>query len=808
MFRYIVNNANGYYGKVEQFALSLNEINTALQEPKDDNSNIKAIISPEYHHYLKIFKQVNADKLPPHRTCNHKIPLEDSFQPPFGLLYSLSYPELQELKRWLEEYLSKGFIHASSSPAAAPILFIKKGDSSLWLVIAYCGINEGTIKNCYPLPLMQDTLMNLSRAMWFTKLDIRGAYNLICMAEGEEWKTAFHTWYGLFKSLVMPFGLPNAPATFQNFINDVLAPYFDWFCTTYLDNTLIYSDTFEEHQEYVNLVLEAFEKAGLHLKPEKCEFHCQEVKYLALIISAEGIKMDPEKITAVQDWEAPYNLKDVGAFLGFANFYHRFVWNYSKIIQPLTLLTRKGVPFVWKREQQKAFNDLKTTCTSAPILAQFDPDHDIIVETDASNYVSAGVLSQYDDDGILHPVTYFSKKYSPAECNYEIYDKELIAIVRAFEEWRPELQSVINPICILSDHKNLEYWTMMKLLNRWQSRWSQFLSQFNFKIVYHPGTAGGKPDALTRQSGDLPKEGDDRSLENQMTIIKPENILHVLATTSSDQSDILPTLSQLFCEAYDIDPFLNKVLNMLKNGTKQCKDITLAECEEHDNLLLYQWQIWVPDYEPLKLHLMQQHHDTLTAGYPGRLKKLEYLLRTYTWPKMHADVDRYTHNCHTCQCSKLNWHVPFGVLRLLPIPECPWQDISMDFITRLPWSNGCDTIWVVVDQLTKKWHLIPYCTDVDAKELANLFIAHIFCLHGLPLTIISDQGPQFSALFWKHLCRYLGIEPWLSTVFYRQTDGQTEWMNTIMEQYLQAHVNHLQDDWAHWLPLAEFATNN
>jgi hypothetical protein len=172
---------------------------------------------------------------------------------------------------------------------------------------------------------MQDTLINLSRAKWFTKLDICGAYNLIQMAEGEEWKTAFRTRYGLFESLVMPFGLTNALATFQNFINDVLTPYLDRFCTAYLDDTLIYSDTFEEHQEHVNWVLEAFEKAGLHLKPEKCEFHYQEVKYLGLIISTEGIKMDPEKITAVQDWEAPRNLKDVRTFLGFANFYHCFV---------------------------------------------------------------------------------------------------------------------------------------------------------------------------------------------------------------------------------------------------------------------------------------------------------------------------------------------------------------------------------------------------------------------------------------------------------------------------------------------------
>jgi hypothetical protein len=178
-FQHIIHNANKCYGNVEQFALSLNEFNTTLQETTNDKLDIKAIVPYEYHKYLRIFENVNANKLPLHCPYDHKIPLEDGFQPPFRPLYSLCCPELQELKRWLEENLSKGFIHTSSSPAITLILFIKKGDGSLYLVVDYQGINEGTIKNRYPLPLMQDTLMNLSRAKWFMKLDIRGAYNLI-----------------------------------------------------------------------------------------------------------------------------------------------------------------------------------------------------------------------------------------------------------------------------------------------------------------------------------------------------------------------------------------------------------------------------------------------------------------------------------------------------------------------------------------------------------------------------------------------------------------------------------------------------
>jgi hypothetical protein len=509
------------------FSLSLYEINRALQ-PEKKQLNLADYVPKEYHEFLPLFSEAVAKALPPHRPYDHKIPLREGFTPPFGPLYSLSKTELQALKEWLEENLSKGFIRASSSPAASPILFVKKGDGSLRLCVDYRGLNEGTIKNRYPLPLLEETLMRLSKAQFFTTLDIRGAYNLVRMAEGEEWKTAFRTRYGLFESLVMPFGLTNAPADFQALINDVLRQFLDDFCTAFLDDILIYSNTLEEHKKQVYKVLKALSDAGLHLKPEKCHFHKQEVKYLGFIVGTKGVRMDPDKVSCVRDWQTPGNVTDVQCFLGFANFYRRFIRDYSKVVSPLTSLTKKEggkyVPFVWGPAQQKAFEDLKKAFTTAPILRHFDYDREIVVETDASDYVSAGVLSQYDDEGILHPVAFYSKKHSPAECNYEIYDKELLAIVRAFEEWRPHLEGSSHPIQVLSDHKNLEYFMSTKLLNRRQARWSEFLSRFDFRITYRPGKAGGKPDALTRRSGDLPKEGDERLLANQQAVLKPHNM--------------------------------------------------------------------------------------------------------------------------------------------------------------------------------------------------------------------------------------------------------------------------------------------
>jgi len=217
-------------------------------------------------------------------------------------------------------------------------------------------------------------------------------------------------------------------------------------------------------------VLQALSQAGQYLKPEKCHFHEQEVKYLRFNFTTKGIRMDPEKVSCILGWLTPKNVTDVQCFLGFANFYRRFIKDYSNVVTPLTRMTKKEggkyVPFVWGPEQQAAFDLLKKAFTSAPILGHFDYDREIIVSTDASDYVSAGILSQYDDEGILHLVAFYSKKHSPAECNHEIYDKELLAIIRAFEEWRPQLEGLCHPILVLSNHKNLEYFMSTKLLNR------------------------------------------------------------------------------------------------------------------------------------------------------------------------------------------------------------------------------------------------------------------------------------------------------------------------------------------------------
>ena len=374
------------------------------------------------------------------------------------------------LRKELTSLLDKGWIRASSSPAASPILFVKKPRGGLRFCVDYRGLNAITRKDRYPLPLIQETLNNIAKAKWFTKIDVSAAFHKIRINLGDEWKTAFRTRFGLYEWLVTPFGLANAPSTFQRYINWTLREFIDDFCSAYLDDVLIYTNgSLKEHHEHVNKVLEAMGKAGLPLDIKKCEFDTKSTKYLGFIIEAgKGLRMDPKKVKAIKDWQAPTTVKGVRSFLGFANFYRRFIKNYSLLAAPLTRLTG-DVAFQWGEKEQEAFDKLKEIFVTEPVLAQWDPDRETIVETDSSGYVTAGVLSQYDDQGLLRPVAYFSKKMTTTQANYEIHDKELLAVINCLAEWDGMLRSV-DKFLVITDHKNLEYFGKPRQLSERQVR--------------------------------------------------------------------------------------------------------------------------------------------------------------------------------------------------------------------------------------------------------------------------------------------------------------------------------------------------
>ncbi|KAG5723599.1 hypothetical protein E4T56_gene18161 [Termitomyces sp. T112] len=424
---------------------------TTAPEIKMEEQILSKVVPPEYHEFADVFSEGSAKELPPHRSYDHKIDLEEGTSLPFGKIYNMSEIKLQALKEYLDDMLSKGFICPSISMADAPVLFTKKKDGSLRLCVDYQGLNKVTKKNWYPLPCIGDLVDCLCSAKIYTKIDLRSGYNNVRIALGHKWKTAFCTHYGLFEYLIMPFGMTNSPATFQYFMNDIFHNMNNIFVIVYLDDILIYSNSLAEHSEH-------------------CSFHTAEVEYLRVIITPDGVHMDPAKVDAILNWPSPQNVKEVQSFLGFANFYCRFINNYSGITKPLNRLTRKDTPWDWDSKCQSVFLLLKKAFTSAPVLRHFDPSLPIVLKCDTSDYAIAGILSQLNSGGKdLRPVTFYTRSMIPAELNYDIYDKELLAIVKAFRQWRAYLKGFPHHIQVYSDHNNLQYFTTMKQLSRHQA---------------------------------------------------------------------------------------------------------------------------------------------------------------------------------------------------------------------------------------------------------------------------------------------------------------------------------------------------
>ncbi|HEY9845636.1 MAG TPA: retropepsin-like aspartic protease/reverse transcriptase, partial [Candidatus Caenarcaniphilales bacterium] len=438
-------------------------IQRANHKPEVTKGNDDTFVLPkEYQKWAWLLKEeTGANALPKHQPWDHEIKLEDGKKPPFGPIYGMSEGELKEVRRYLDENLRKGFIRPSESPARSPVLFAKKKDGTLRFCVDYRALNNITIKDRYPLPNAKELRSRLGRAKYFTKLDLRGAYNLVRIKEGEEWKTAFGTRYGHYETLVMPFGLTNAPATCQRMVNDTIRYALDIFAMAYLDDILIYSETLQEHIGHVRQVLQSLAERRLFLKPEKCTFHAREVEFLGYIIGTNGMRIDPAKIRSLQDWPTPTNLKEVLGFLGFSNYNRIFVEKYSEKARPLTELSKKDNGFRWDTAQQKAFELLKQAQLEDPVLAMFEPSRESRIETDASDFAIGAVYSQKQDDGKWHPVAYYSRSLTAPERNYDIHDKELLAIVAAMQEWRIYIEGA-PPIEILTDHKNLVTFTTTK----------------------------------------------------------------------------------------------------------------------------------------------------------------------------------------------------------------------------------------------------------------------------------------------------------------------------------------------------------
>ncbi|KAL0177344.1 hypothetical protein M9458_026238, partial [Cirrhinus mrigala] len=704
-----------------RFKKPLPVFTTSVESPIEKRS---VQIPKIYSSYKDVFCPKRASQLPPYRPWDCDIDLRKD------LSVVASGDFLEAMEEYIHEALSQGYIRPSTSPAASSFFFVAKKDGGLWPCIDYRIINQGTIKFRYPLPLVPAALEQLRSARIFTKLDLRSAYNLVRIREGDEWKTAFVTPTGHYEYLVMPYGLVNAPSVFQNFIREVLREFLHKFVVVYIDDILIYSRSEAEHHHHGTEVLQRLRDHQLYLKAEKCSFHLPSVQFLGYIIDQQGVRMDERKLQQ----------------------HHRISYHSSQgktQNPPLDSRSSRSLPI------QSAF-------TQAPLLTHPDPDLPFVVEVDASTTGVGAVLSQHHGNPpLLHPCAYFSRKLNPAERNYDIGNRELLAIKLALEEWRHWLEGANFPFQVITDHKNLQYLRNAKRLCPRQARWSLFFSRFQFSITYRPGPKNIRADALSR--------------------------MHNHPETSETPVNIIPE-------------------HIIINPIEWSAPPVVATPEPRPPPGCPPGRQFVPRTQ--QIALIHSTHTSLGTGHPGANNTLTLLSERFWWPAMARDVRQYVQGCKECAMSKSPRHLPAGKLHPLPVPHCPWSHLGVDFMTDLPSSDGNTCILVIIDRFSKFCRLIPLKGLPTALETAETLFNHVFRYYGIPEDIVSDRGPQFISRVWRSFFRLLGVTISLFSGYHPQTNGQTERKIQEVGRFLRTFCHGHQDSWNQFLGWAEYAQNS
>lgn len=757
-------------------ANSNNEADRPAQFTKEQQQQLSSV--------LEEFRDCIPDQLPeglpPERAINHDIDVEPGATPPSRSPFRLPKPEMDELQRQLEELLRRGYIQPSKSPYGAPVFFVRKSDGSLRLVCDWRQLNQITIKNKPCLPNIQDLFDSVQGSKYFSKLDLASGYHQVRIRESDIPKTAINTPFGHYEYRVMGFGLTNAPATFMSLMNQVLHPFLRKFVVVFLDDILIYSRSWKEHLQHIRSVLSCLRSNKLFCKPKKCVFGVRQITYLGHHITGTTLSVDPEKLKAVKEWPVPSSVSELRKFLGFANYFRRFIKEYSDISRPLEEMTGRYSTFEWKEHHQEAFVRLKACLAATPVLQLVSDKKPLRVVTDASDFALAGVLLQEASPGNWHPVAYTSRRLTAAERNYTVMERETLAVVHALVTWRTYLYRHFD---VLTDNNGVTYLKTKKNLSQREARWIDFLADFDFSIHHVRGPENiadplsRRPDMELRAEFSL--QLDQRCLDDISSSYAADKAMQVvIKRLSRPQPDA-------FHERYVWDD--QQQLLFLRD------DASLRLC--------------VPQC-PARLQFLREYHDCVSAAHPGRDRTYSRLSRYLYWPGMSKDVKRYVASCEMCQRAK-SGKFRNGLLQPLPVPKRPWQDISMDLITGLPvTADGNDAVFTFVDRLTKCVHLVPVRSTLNAEGAAKVYINTVFKLHGLSRSIVCDRDPRFTAKFFTEVFHLLGTHLSMSTANHPETDGMTERINRVVGDILRAFTNHQQNDWDELLPFCEFAIND
>ena len=537
----------------------------------------------------------------------------------------------------------------------------------------------------------------------------------------------------------------------------------------FFDDILIYNKSWKDHVEHVDRVLQLLEEKQLYAKRSKCFFGVQEVEYLGHIVSHEGVKVDPSKIKAIKEWKIPTSIKHRRGFLGLTGYYRKFVKNYGRIAAPLTTLLKKD-SFSWTPEATKVFEHLKEAMCQAPVLATPDFTKTFIVECDASGN-GIGVVLMQDE----RPIAFESRPIKGKFLRKAIYEKEMLAILHALKKWRPYLMG--RHFKVKTDHDSLKYFLEQRLSSEEQQKWVTKMLGYDFEIIYKKGKQNVVADALSR------KDEDVEALLCAISIIQPDWINEAREEWKNDE-EVWALIRKLQQDSNTSDTF-----------------------RWQNDSLWYKDRLYLCKNSQLKQKILMELHTSPLGGHSGFLKTYHRVKKEFFWDGLKSDIQKFVAECLVCQQNKVETIKTPGLLQPLSIPSQRWEEVSMDFITGLPKSEGKSVIMVVVDRLTKYAHFCALSHPFKASTVSTAFMETIQKLHGNPKIIVSDRDPIFTGNFWTELFSCLGTQLAHSSSYHPQSDGKTEIVNKCLEGYLRCFVSDKQTQWVKWLPLAEWWYN-
>lgn len=720
----------------------------------------------------------------------HRIELEDT--KPLSCTPSRKSAKHRELEsKMVDSYLEEGVIRPSCSPWASRTVIVPKKGGDLRFCVDYRRLNKVTKRDVYPLMNIEDAMASLAGSKLFTSLDLNKGYWQIEVEEEDKEKTAFVTQDGLYEFNRMPFGLSNAPATFQRTM-DVILSGLKWNqCLVYLDDVLIFAPSFHEMINRMERVFSRIRQADMTINPKKCIFACESILYLGHIITPEGSFPDPDKVKAIAAMRRPERVEELKSFEAMCSYYRTYIFDYSEIVAPLLQLTRsyqKGTALVslWKREHESAFNQLKDALTSSPVLVHYDPSLPIEVRTDASGAgLGAVLLQEHDVVGKkrkqLRPVAFASRLIRDSEIPYTITEKEALAIVFALDRFRVYLEG--KQFVVVTDHCALCYLRTKEKLPPRLMRWAILMSEFDFSIKHKPGTHHRDVDCLSR------------SVPMELPLSEEEGMRTTFAFLSLEAMDEIRN-------EQDADPKISPIKHLLETGK-------LAVNFELDNGLVYNTSTGRRRlYVPATLRddfLYTYHTDILTGGHFGEKKTIDKINARVYWPNMTESVKEFIRTCEDCLKNKVPRLKPAGLLHPLPVSR-PFQMIGIDTVGTFPTSHGNNYILVATDYFTK-WAETRAVPANTAKAVADFIREQIICRHGFPEVIVTDRGTNYTSNMIKELLSSMDCQHAKTSAYHPQSNGLCERINGVLVASLKNYVNEQHNNWSGLLPLVTFAYN-